>query len=107
MTSHLKGFYAYWATTPPRVNARHVNGRPASQVKMAFLAPSTAAALRLTERFGWGRSYIKDHVQVHEPDDLPSSVPLDQFEPGTILIAPLNPGDTIDGTTGWRPYTKP
>lgn len=103
----LKCFFEYAAITPRGVNARMADGRHASQVKMAFLATSVAAAIRVVDMPGWNRNYIARYVQVSDADDAPSGVPLADYPPGTVLIAPLDPGDTIDGTAGWRPYVAP
>ena len=97
----MKCFYELAAMKPAGIDARTRDGRPASQVQMAFRAPSIAAAIRLRNTFGWNRRYVEQYVQVS--DDIPPGVPLADYEPGTILVAPLDPGDTIDDTGGWRP----
>jgi hypothetical protein len=102
--ANLECFYEYAAVVPRAVDVRRADGRRASQVCMALLAPSVAAAIRVVNTPGWGRSYIGKYVQVSDADDAPNGVPLADYPPGTVLIAPLDPGDTIDGTTGWRPY---
>ena len=107
MPRALKFFYEASAYKPRGVVARHADGRPATQVRRAFLAASFAEAVRTIDRRGWDRAYIKKWVQVGDIEKAPPGIPFGEHEPGTVLIAPLDPGDTIDGTEGWRPYLDP
>jgi hypothetical protein len=100
----MKCFYEYAAMAPATVDARRADGRVATQVRRAFLAPSISQAIKLIDEFGWNRRWVNEYVTV--TDDIAPGVPLDQYEPGTVLVAQLDSGDTIDGTEGWRPYEK-
>lgn len=89
--------------TPGRGRCRRADGRLASQIEMAVLAPSKKAAHGAISAYAKGWSYYAFNQYAGETGNQETIDALSEHPPLTVLMKPLHAGDTIDGTTGWRP----
>lgn len=83
--------------TPSGVEARHSDGRPARQVRAAVRVTSQKAA---AEALRMSVGYLRDYFGC-DPAEMYSIPLLEEAEPGTVVVCPMDPGDTIDGQRDW------
>lgn len=93
MSPRLKAWMYYGYPSSMSWEARHGDDRPARQVRVRIATTSKKLA---ADMLGTGlRDFNRYSSEVELNDD-------DLAHPGVVRIAPLDPGDTIGGTTGWR-----
>jgi hypothetical protein len=81
--------------------ATDANGRAQSQHRIAVRASSQKAA---AEAIGCTLYFFRDFIG--ETGNAETIAALDEYPPLTVLVAPMDPGGTIDGTPGWRPRAR-
>lgn len=96
----MKVWHGTYATPHGRIDARHRDGRHAAQVVAAVRTTSqkaAAAALRCSV------GYLRDYFGVDPADAyIAERCPLlAKVEPGTVVVLPMDPGDTVNGQTDW------
>lgn len=89
-----KGWHTLIA--PYRMDARKSDGRHAGQIRVMVAETSKRAA---ADRFGISLHAFNLFASEVSDADMGE---LAKHTPGTVLAGPLDRGDTIDGTTGWR-----
>lgn len=101
MPRKLKAFSG-WIISPRRWENRTRDGRPSIQCRAAVLVTSRkAAAAALSAATG---SRITEHHIANYMGESSNPAMLDalsKHKPGTVLVAPMDPGGTILGQPGW------
>jgi hypothetical protein len=89
----------YNGTIPSRgVTALHADGRRAAQVSFCIQVSNRR---QVAEAINASVYYVGQYVNKALNESMEAALSL--YPAGMLLIRPLDPGDTIDGTKDWRP----
>ena len=87
-----------WLIRRAGVDARHSDGRPQKQIAACIQASSQRAC---AQAIGESTYFVSTYWSKALSHGMRTA--LAQHPPGTVLVAPMDPRGTINGTTGWRP----